>query len=415
MKFAGSSGVRMRWGQELLDIAEELAVKIAGNYRDVVIAGDFRTTTEPLIHLITGTLLAHGVDVTYGGHAATPTLAYAARKHQLGIMITASHNPPEYNGIKLWNPDGSAFDFAELVEEPEVAEWNRTGTIREEHLVDEHMRGILRKVDETPLRVVLDCGNGAGATITPYLLRKMGAQISTLNCNPSGHFPGRPSEPSEKNLSALKKAVLRTGAELGIAHDGDADRLVAIAPDGRYINGDIILAIFTHFFGFRRIVAPVDSSMLLENFAEVIRCRVGDANVSQKMKELGVKFGGEQSGTQIFGDWRYTPDAIYAAARLTELVSRENVWDFVDSLPEYHTLRGSVYYESREDMERRIEKIKEGYACDSIDGFRCRAEGGWFLIRFSGTEPKVRITAEFESEAEAEKMLNYIMNELKGK
>ncbi len=415
MKFSGSSGIRMKWGEELVDLARDMARGIASRYDDVVIAGDFRRTSEAIMHIMIGELLASGASVSHGGHAPTPSLAYATRNHDVGIMITASHNPPEYNGIKLWNPDGSAFSDEQISEmsRVDVANWNEVSNLSEENIVEGHLQAVLERVGETNVKIVLDCANGAGSVITPFLLKSMGAEVITLNCQPSGNFPGHPSEPTEKNLTMLKKMVVREKADIGMAHDGDADRLIAISPDGHYLNGDIILALFAKFHGFRRIVAPVDSSMLLEKFAEVTRCRVGDANVSQVMRERGIEFGGEQSGTQIFADWRYTPDAIYSAAQLAEISSRMSITDFLNELPEYYTFRRSIYYENREEMEQKIEKLTEDYECSTIDGYRCLADGGWFLIRFSGTEPKVRVTVEAAENKKAKEIMERINNILK--
>ena len=144
----------------------------------------------------------------------------------------------------------------------------------------------------------------------------------------------------------------------------------------------------------------------------MIHCKVGDANVSATMKELGVEFGGENSGTQIFAAWRYTPDAIYSALKFAELAMSVNIDELVDSFPRYYTLRKSIYYEDRESMRRRIERLVENYEVGRVDGYRVSLDDGWFLIRFSGTEPKVRITVEFENKEKAEEILNKIVREL---
>ena len=415
MKFSGSSGIRMVWSEELLKMAYQLGICIGNNFDEVVVASDFRDTSDALLSILAGGIMSGGADVYYGGNVPTPTLAYGAKNHDLGVMITASHNPPEYNGIKLWNPDGSAFTDTQLskLQGRKIGAWERVGKWKEENLLNIHREALLKQFKELNMKVVIDCSNGAGSVLTPFVFRELGAEVTTLNCHPSGKFPGHGSEPGEKDLKMLKALVLKKRADLGIAHDGDADRFVAITSSGRYLSGDELLALFVKLLGFKRIVAPVDSSMLLDNFAEVIRCKVGDANVSATMKEQGVEFGGENSGTQIFAAWRYTPDAIYSALKFAELAMSVNVDELVDSFPRYYTLRKSIYYEDQESMRRKIERLVENYEVERVDGYRVSLDDGWFLIRFSGTEPKVRITVEFENKEKAEEILNKIVREMK--
>ena len=415
MKFSGSSGVRMKWSVDLLNFAHHLGLSLGNKYSSIVIASDFRETSDSLLSVMAGAIMAGGADVYYGGKVPTPVLAFGARNHDAGVMITASHNPPEYNGIKLWNSDGSAFtdeQMNEIIGE-EVEEWYETGKWREENIIEDYRQAILKEFSFLNLKTVVDCSNGAGSVITPFLLRDLGAEVVTLNCHPSGQFPGHLSELSEENLEYLKRMVVRCKADLGIAHDGDADRFTAVTPKGRYLSGDYILALFSKVLGYRKIVAPVDSSMLLENFAEVLRCKVGDANVSHMMKSRGVEFGGENSGTQIFAKWRYTPDAIYAALKFSEITMREDIDALVETFPRYNIIRKSIYYENREDMEKKIEEFVKDYDVERIDGYRVSLGDGWFLIRFSGTEPKIRITVEFEDEKKAKKVIEDIVKALK--
>ena len=414
MIYSGSSGVRIKWGNELMRTVQNVGNAMPDKYPRIVVGSDFRITSDAIAHLLISSLLSRGAEVTYGGHVPTPTLAFAARHYDAGVMITASHNPPEYNGLKFWNPDGTAFSEGQIddLRALPIAEWSKTGNFRTVELISEHIDAILKSVNGIDLKVVLDCSNGAGSVISPLLIREMGASVVTMNCHTSGYFPGHPSEPNEKNLSLLKKIVVKTHADVGIAHDGDADRMVVVTSSGQFLNGDAILAIFSDIMKFKSIVAPVNSSMLLDHYANVIRCRVGDANVSQVMKSQGVRFGGEQSGTQIFADWRYTPDAIYSAAKFLEIVNRINLNDIVSIFPQFSTIRKSVFYENRREIEQKIIKFVSDYECQNIDGYRCLFSNGWFLIRFSGTEPKVRVTVESENEKDAKTIMEDIIRRL---
>ncbi len=417
MRYTGSSGIRMKWSEELIDTAKALGTSLGSTYDRVIIASDFRETSDALKSTMIGALLSAGSEVYDAGKIPTPTLAYGAKDFDIGIMITASHNPPEYNGIKLWNPDGSAFTEKQMDEISgygRVEEWNSVGKLHYADALRRHMDAIIESSEGFKgLKVVVDCSNGASSVISPYVLRKLGAEVLTINCHPDGSFPGHPSEPSEENLELLKRMVVKRNA-IGIAHDGDADRFIAISPSGRYLDGDKIMAIFIKEMDFRKVVVPVNSSMLIERFAKVIRCPVGDANVSWKIKETGYEFGGEQSGTQIFADWRYTPDAIYSAVKFAEIGYRTDIDDILNGFPEYVTLRRSIYYTDRAKMEERIERFMEGKNPDRTDGWRVDMKDLWFLIRFSGTEPKVRITVEAENREEAERMMNEIMEALGG-
>ena len=414
MKFFGSSGIRMKFSRELMDYAYSLGFSL-GIFDNVAMGGDFRTSSEILMNLMISAILSTGSDVYFGGNVPTPTLAYAARKHDIGVMVTASHNPPEYNGIKLWNPDGSAFseNLSIDVAERGVKKWDALGHLYHEDMISEHKEAILRDAKELNIKVVVDCANGAGSVITPHILRELGAEVHTINCHPSGRFPGHLSEPTAENLKDLRRFVIKAGADLGIAHDGDADRFIAITAKGKYLNGDMILAVFMKTFGFRKIVAPVDSSLLLSEFGEVIYSKVGDANVSVKMKELGVKFGGENSGTQIFSSWRYTPDAIYSSVKFAEIVENVDIDELISEFPKFYTVRRSYFYEDRKKLEDVIRKIVDDYDFIDVDGYRVNLDDAWFLIRFSGTEPKVRVTVESTKQGKAQKIMKDIENKIK--
>jgi phosphoglucosamine mutase len=252
------------------------------------------------------------------------------------------------------------------------------------------------------LKVVVDCGCGAASLVTPYLLRRMGCEVLALDCDPSGHFP-RDIEPTLENLGTLVQVVRATDADLGIAHDGDGDRMVAIDDAGRLIPGDKLLILFARELGAGQVVTTMDASMAVEESGfEVKRTRVGDAFVSDELK-LGGDFGGETSGCWIFPSVSYCPDGIYAAAQIIRIACERRLTKLVDDLPSYPILRGSVAGEGViiEKLEQRLME-NEPISINTIDGFRLSFDDGWLLIRPSGTEPKIRLTAEARSEARAQ-------------
>ena len=410
MGLFGSSGIRGLANKEITpELALKVGLAVGSLHGSAVIARDPRTSGEMIEHAVISGLLSAGCIVTRVGMVPTPTLAYSARNFSCGIMITASHNPSQYGGIKLWNRDGIAFDSRQQDEIESIikdktwktAEWQNIGNVFQADAIEDHSKMILSKVGRASLKVVIDSGCGAASVITPYVLRRMGCTVITLNSQPDGFFPARDPEPVEKNLELLKKATLAFGADLGIAHDGDADRMMTVDGKGRYIEGDKLLALF----GFREtkhsIVVPVDTSIMVDDVLKgriVYRTRVGDVYVAEELKKRNAEFGGEPSGSWIFPGISLCPDGILAAAKLVEIVQNEGRLDaLIDELPAYPMLRGSVQC-SNENKGTAMKKITEslrkiGKVTD-IDGIRVDAGNGWILVRPSGTEPKIRITAE---------------------
>lgn len=413
MKLFGSSGIR---GVANKEITAELALKVGlvlgSRKKTAVIGRDPRVAAQMIEHSLIAGLTSAGCSVTRIGLVTTPTLAYAARAYECGVMVTASHNPAAHVGIKLWNPDGMAFDSIQQ-EEIEtaienrsfpLASWDRIGRVSEnENAIREHMDMIKKLVGRAELRVVVDCGCGAGGTITPYLLQEMGCEVITLNAQPDGHFPARNPEPNEENLSMLRKAVVSFGAALGIAHDGDADRMMAVDEKGNFVSGDEMLAIFGRFECEEQggvVVVPVDSSMMIGDSlpgSEILKTRVGDVYVAEGIKKSGAVYGGEPSGSWIFPSVSYCPDGIYAAAKLVGIVQEKPLSKLREELPHYATKRGALPC-ANEDKSRLMERVKAkleplGEVFD-IDGVRVELENGWVLVRPSGTEAKIRITAE---------------------
>jgi phosphoglucosamine mutase len=410
MALFGSSGIRGLANSEITPgLALNVGLAVGTLHQSAVIGRDPRTSGEMMEHAIISGLLSAGCNVTRVGMVSTPTLAFAARNYDCGIMITASHNPPEYGGIKLWNRNGMAFDTLQQDEIESIikekkwknVKWNDIGKVNQTDVVEDHARMILGKVGNASLKVVVDCGCGAASTITPYVLRRMGCTVLTLNSQPDGFFPARNPEPIEKNLEMLIKATVAMGADLGIAHDGDADRMMAVDGLGRFLEGDKLLA----FFGLREtrksIVVPVDTSIMVDDVLKgrkVYRTRVGDVYVAEELKKKNAEFGGEPSGSWIFPGISLCPDGILASARLVEIVEKEGSLDtLIDELPTYPMIRGSIpcSNEKKENaMGKIVRSLKKLGDVTDIDGIRVDTDNGWILVRPSGTEPKIRITAE---------------------
>lgn len=423
----GSSGIR---GLANRAVTSELALQVGGAcgalYGDVVVGYDPRTTSDMLHHAVIAGVLQSGGQVTDLGLVSTPTLAHAARVHAMGIMITASHNPASYNGLKLFNQDGSGFSWEQSVAveanfNSVPTDWSEVKqSERNDHAVEDHIEAILDVFPEvsSAIKVVVDCSNGSTGTITPYLLQRMGCEVVTLNAQPDGFFSAHAPEPSKENLLQLTTVVNKYGANLGIAHDCDGDRMVGVTEDGNLIPNDSLIAIVARHTAEQGIVVvPVNASRLIDDYlpqARVERTKVGDIFVSQRLKELEGDFGAEPSGTYVFPSFSYCPDGVYAAAELVHLAASLHLLDELTSLPCYHTLRTAVpvsseVTEGMMGLQTELASI-DHLSLTTIDGIRLDQKDAWCLVRPSGTEPKIRITVEALDTQYAKDLLQRVLH-----
>jgi phosphoglucosamine mutase len=420
MSLFGSSGIRGVVGQDFtVDLAVSISEAVGSIHGSIVLGRDTRTSGPMVAQALIAGATSMGADVHDAGMVSTPTLARAASEFDCGLMVTASHNPSPYNGVKMWNPDGSAFDTVQMTDvenrianrSAEPRSWRHVGAYhRYEGAVHRHVEAIAKSIGDASSKVVLDCGCGATFEVSPLALRTIGCGVTSLNCQADGHFPGRTPEPTEDQLNDLKELVVSKGADLGIAHDGDGDRMVAVDDKGRFIDGDRLIALFATYMKAKGVVAPMDASMVLDDLVgKVVRCKVGDVYVAEALKSSGLEFGGEPSGTYIFPNETFCPDGVYAGALLAKIASEEKLSAMVDALPSYPARRESHKFEARkrQDVEARLKQEAEGLDCEkllTLDGYRAEYPDGWFLIRLSGTEPKLRITVEARDEKELERL-----------
>lgn len=408
----GSSGIRKLFSEELLSLGPLVGAAVSSDAKRVVLATDSRTSRNTLANAILSGLISGGAEVFFGGIAPTPSVALAAGNADAGIMITASHNPENYNGYKLFRPDGSSYTVAQQEEieqrvaNPVYVSWDRQGCVSPADIITPHKEKILAEISvPEKMTVLVDCANGAGGRITPAVLGADGAHVIPVNCDASGKF-ARPSEPLEKNLLHIKELIRKTKASCAVVNDGDADRMMAFDNRGRFVDGDQLLALFAKYLDAKQVVTTVDASMSIEEVAEVHRTPVGDSFVSEELLTWGT-FGGEPSGSWIFPKHSLCPDGPYAAALFAEISSEWDVAEELDALPKYPILRDAL-------VTPRGKEIMSHLGAESAtDGIRVADETGWYLIRASGTEPKVRCTAEGKTKEDAERMLNAGMSALK--
>ncbi len=414
MKLFGSSGIRAVYNKNLLETAFRVGLAVGKKYRRAVIGRDTRTSGDAMSHAVISGLLASGAGCADAGIAPTPTIAYITREFDAGIMITASHNPPEYNGVKLLNPDGSSFDAQQQAEIEEMllesayeyADWKQiTQCEIYKGAIERHINCILADFPQKlNIKVVVDAGGGAASEVTPHLMGKMGCEVIPLNCKPDGHFP-RGSEPSEENLRGLSQVVKESGAAVGIAHDGDSDRMMAVDEKGRYISGDKMLAILIKAAGARDAVTTLDATMAIDEMGvKIRRTKIGDTWVSEELRKGG-EFGGETSGAWIFPQISLCPDGIYAAAQIASIAAKNRLSKLADAIPVYPLFRGNVNSDGLDmaKLDILLEAMKP-YAVTRIDGIKLYFKDGWLLVRHSGTEPKIRLTAEAKTERNAREL-----------
>ncbi len=421
----GTSGIRGEVGTEVtgeLALAVGRAVASEG-YERVVVGRDVRESGEFLSGALVAGLRECGADAVDVGVAATPTIARAVGDlgADAGVVLTASHNPETDNGIKLWTPSGKAFGpddraaIARRVREDDydLRAWDGLGSCRRyDGAVADHVRAVGAAVTiDDPPSVVVDVGNGAGGS-TARALAELGCRVRTLNGQEDGAFPGRPSEPKRGTLGALMAFVGSTGVDLGIAHDGDADRMMAVDETGEFVPKDVLLALFARDAASEgdRVVAPVDTSLAVDDAlaavgATLTRTRVGDVYVAERATEPDVVFGGEPSGAWIWPEETLCPDGPLAACRLAEIVAdRGPLSELVADVDTYPIRRTSIETVEKDAVIDRVRRtILEGYDdVDTLDGVRVDAGDGWFLVRESGTEPLVRVTVEARDVERAE-------------
>jgi phosphoglucosamine mutase len=426
----GTSGIRGIFNKEinlqnLLTFSKSLASLYPSPF---TIARDTRLGSGIISEFLKACLSWLGVKVIDLGLLPTPILAYSTKilKANLGIEITASHNPAEYTGIKLFNYEGMSLprDEEEIIEgkmnmgKEEDIEFKRQGNITERHdMINKYVEDLLKRLPETRrrLKIIVDCANGAGSIVTPLILSKLGHRVITLNSHTSWSFVGRNPEPTPKNLENLSKIVNSIKPDLTIAHDGDADRAVILTKDGKVIPDHEMSAVYLLIMlerGLRgNVVLSVNMSNAVEEVAKNANCKVYRARLGKtyvELKKLNGIFSTEPSKI-IDATWGFWEDGILAAATIAQYLSSNDISlkEIIAKVPKYYFTQINLVV-SKKDYKRLKEVIvshnfnKKIQSIEELDGIKLNFEdGSWLLIRFSGTEPKARSYAEAKNEKES--------------
>ncbi|MEA2076502.1 MAG: phosphomannomutase/phosphoglucomutase [Candidatus Marinimicrobia bacterium] len=404
--------------------------------KKMALSGDIRTTTPKLKELFAEGALSTGLDVMDIGILPTPLNYYSqfVRPIDAAVQITGSHNPPEFNGFKL-SYDKQAFYGAQIQEIKDIILANDfesgKGTFStDDKIKSEYLKEVIGKINiERKLKIVVDSGNAAGGLVAPELYKSLNVELTELYSEIDGTFPNHHPDPTvEKNIAELIKLMKTGNYDVGIAYDGDADRIGVVDDKGRIIWADQLMALFLPEVikePGTPIVFDVKCSQVLEN--EVIKnggkpimWKTGHSVLKQKMKELKGPFGGEMSGHIFFADDYYGfDDAIYVSARLVQMLSRSDkpMSDYLDALPKFvstpeirlHAESDQVKFEI---AEKAFEFFSKNYDCITVDGVRVRFEDGWGLVRASNTQPVIVMRFEANSQEALERIKNLIMGKL---
>jgi phosphomannomutase/phosphoglucomutase len=429
--------------QDLTDRVVELIGKAFGTYlqrqggKKVSVGGDVRLSTERFRQALIKGLTRTGVDVFDIGVVPTPVQYFSLFKLSVdgGVMITGSHNPPEFNGLKMSVGQSSIYGddiqkLREIIEQEQFL--SGSGTVKKLDILDDYMEDIKNRISITKkMKVVFDCGNGAASLVIEDLMHALSVNAYFMYCEPDGTFPNHHPDPTvEEYLEDLREQVIKLGADIGIAFDGDADRIGVIDDKGNIIWGDRLLILFARNVlkekKGQKIIFEVKCSQALPEAIEAaggepIMWKTGHSLLKKKMKETGAIIGGEMSGHLFFAD-RYHgyDDAVYAAARLIELLSNEDktASELLADVPKYFTTP-EIRLEVDSDEEkfkiaRKAETyFKEHYEVIDVDGVRILFGDGWGLVRASNTQPVLVLRFEAKNPDRLEEIRKLVINKLK--
>jgi phosphomannomutase/phosphoglucomutase len=433
----GTNGVR---GVANRELTIELVTLIAASCgqvlgKNIALGKDGRVTSPMFGDAATSGLQSVGCNVHDLGILPTPALQYAVKHLGLdgGLMITASHNPPEFNGVKVMASDG--VEIPRSVEDeieriyfsggPKLAEWDHVGTLRQRDALDLYIDAVISKAEGSIIRrkrlkVAVDPGNGVGTLVAPTIAQRLGCEVYTVNAELDGRFPGRESEPRPDNLGALSELVKAANADFGIAFDGDADRSIFLNERGEPLWGDRSFALVAKYYMEKhkgaKVVTPVSSSNAIVDVVEAAGgsihwTRVGSVDVSRAMIENGIEFGGEENGGVMYGPHHPVRDGSMTMALILGIIAKEGkaLSELVDELPTYAQAKEKIRCPN-ELKQRVLEVLRQKVSAprlDTMDGLKLIFEdGSWVLVRPSGTEPIFRLYAEADTQPKVERLVS---------
>lgn len=433
----GTNGVRGIYGKELtFPLVIDLTYSLATYYKNgpIVVGYDGRNSSPLISNIVTAVLNSGGLDVIMVGQLPTPCLQFAvkSKKCQGGIMITASHNPPEYNGIKPSANDGVEISREEEIKVEEIYYCKKFSkidgtniTFSDENIINEYIERVLslldvEKIKSRAFKVVMDLGNGVQSLVAPYLLKKLGCQVYTINSNIDGDFPGRGPEPTVDNLSVLSNMVRDLSADFGVAYDGDGDRSIFCDEKGIVHPGDKTAAALVKYLINSKdrgaeIVCPVNTTMNVqlaanEGNSNVIYTKVGSVEVSREMVKRNSLIGLEENGGFMYGKMNQVRDGAMTTGLVLDMLTNfsfsdkknSTFSDILGSLKNLAQFKTKFKSPSKEMTNKIVTKCSEHGSpqkIENLDGIKIWLdEESWIMIRPSGTEPLIRMYGESTSQ-----------------
>ncbi len=420
------------------DLTMEMVEKIGkaiGTYvqGSIVVCRDNRTHSKKIRDIFVKALMSTGCDVIDIGEFPTPVQYFATTHYKAkgGVMITASHNPKQYNGFKVVK-EGRALSGDEIQEISKLANSGKfkegKGKLEEKDPKGDYINNIISKVKlEKPLNIAVDCGNGAASELYPEVLEKLGCKVTRLYCESDGNFPNHEPDPVvEENVQDLIKTVKEKKLDAGIGFDGDGDRIGLIDDKGNIIPGDKLLIILSRDLLKKkpgsRILFEVKCSMLLEqdvkkNGGTPIMYKTGHSLIKAKMKEEDIELAGEMSGHIFFKELNFFDDALYAACKVLEIESRgKKVSEILSDLPKTYVtpeIRAHCDDDKKFPLIKKLQEVFAKYNPLTIDGVRINFPDGWGLVRASNTGPVIVMRFEALTKERLDEIRNLIESEVK--
>lgn len=437
-KLFGSSGIRGLANKDITTtLSQRVGAAIATMHQggQVIVGYDARISGPMLEAALTSGLNAAGADVIQVGLVPTPVVAWMIGEtdSDSGVEITASHNPPPYNGLKVFNRDGMSLTIKEQLatekvledEAYEWAEWNTIGMTEEFDAIESYVEMLAESLlIEGETKVALDCFCGATSTLAPAAFTEFPIESSIINAIPDGSFPAGNPEPSMDSLLKLGKYMKNIGAKVGFGFDGDGDRMMPVGADGYMLNPDKVLAAYSGYVVEKNkggtVVTHVGASMNVDDVVKaaggkVVRTPVGDAFITEAMMENNAIFGGEPVGAWVFPEHHMCPAGVLGALKVLEALEDmdKTIEEFIAVAPEYPLDRVKIECPEKskqmammqvaknyQDVFRDVKSVSE------VDGVRLQMENGWALIRPSGTEPLIRITVEGRTKKDVQAIMD---------
>ena len=404
------------------------------NIKSCVIGRDGRPSGKQIAQWVIDSLHKKGINVDNCGLATTPTMQIMTENENYdgGIVITASHNPSEYNGLKFLQTDGTFLSpdqceelFKAVDQNVSINPPDSLGVVSDYSTAnEEHIEKVLaaKCIDADNIRkmnfkVVIDAVNGAGSFILPMLCEQLGCEVITMNCNGDGNFT-REAEPLAENLNELEQKVLSDRADIGFATDPDGDRLSIVSNKGKAIGEEYTLVLAVkNFINSQEsmVVTNLSTSMMLDNIADkTIRTKIGEAHVVKKMNELNIAIGGEGNGGVILKEVHLGRDSLVAISMILNLLSSsgKSISDEISNIPKYLMIKDKIHIDSKIDFDS-LENIFDCDEINKLDGIKFSWPNKWIHIRQSNTEPIIRIFAEASTQDEVDELINTLKNYLK--